>query len=184
MASALATIAELVSPGREVSVGMGTGGAVVNSLFVKTRPVGAVKEAIASGLVAGPRMLTCGWAMSQTGGHGKLDPWPYDLVEHLRPRSAFVDGPDECRKFVRRQLGVARLDPRLLLRRGADRERAIARLKWPGHRDQVRQAGRQLPQLAGPGRPAAVAPGMSRQTGPRLPAGPAPGPRSGRCSCA
>jgi alkanesulfonate monooxygenase SsuD/methylene tetrahydromethanopterin reductase-like flavin-dependent oxidoreductase (luciferase family) len=46
MASALATIAELVPAGREVSVGMGTGGAVVNSLFVKTRPVGAVKEAI------------------------------------------------------------------------------------------------------------------------------------------
>lgn len=47
MASALATISELVPADREVSVGMGTGGAVVNSLFQKSRPVGAVKEAIA-----------------------------------------------------------------------------------------------------------------------------------------
>ncbi|HEX6947128.1 MAG TPA: amidohydrolase family protein [Acidimicrobiia bacterium] len=65
----------------------------------------ALKEAIADGLVAGPRMQTCGWAMSQTGGHGNLHDWPYQLVEDLRPRSAFVDGPDDCRKFVRRQLG-------------------------------------------------------------------------------
>ena len=88
-------------------------GRVLRAGFTTVRHLGhgdpdqtqAVKEAIASGLVAGPRMLTCGWAMSQTGGHGKLDPWPLDLVEHLLPRSAFVDGPDECRKFVRRQLG-------------------------------------------------------------------------------
>ncbi len=88
-------------------------GRVLRAGFTTVRHLGhgdpdqtqAVKEAIASGLVAGPRMLTCGWAMSQTGGHGKLDPWPLDLVEHLLPRSAFVDGPDACRKFVRRQLG-------------------------------------------------------------------------------
>lgn len=65
----------------------------------------ALKEAIGDGLISGPRMHTCGWAMSQTGGHGNLHEWPYELVERLKPRSAFADGPDECRKFVRRQLG-------------------------------------------------------------------------------
>lgn len=65
----------------------------------------ALKEAIERGIVAGPRMLTSGWAISQTGGHGNLRAWPYHLVEELRPRSAFCDGPDECRKFVRRLLG-------------------------------------------------------------------------------
>lgn len=65
----------------------------------------ALKQAITRGLVAGPRMLTSGWAISQTGGHGNLRAWPYHLVEELRPRSAFCDGPDECRKFVRRLLG-------------------------------------------------------------------------------
>ncbi|HEX5405586.1 MAG TPA: LLM class flavin-dependent oxidoreductase [Pseudonocardiaceae bacterium] len=46
MASAVATIAELVPAGREVVVGMGTGGAVVQSLFLRDRPVSAVAEAI------------------------------------------------------------------------------------------------------------------------------------------
>jgi imidazolonepropionase-like amidohydrolase len=64
-----------------------------------------VRDAIAQGLVAGPRMLVSGWAMSQTGGHGKWSPWPYDLVEYVRPRSAFCDGVDACRKFVRRAVG-------------------------------------------------------------------------------
>lgn len=46
MASAIATIGELTHPGREVIVGMGTGGALVNSLFHKDKPVSAVREAI------------------------------------------------------------------------------------------------------------------------------------------
>ncbi|MGH3756772.1 LLM class flavin-dependent oxidoreductase [Actinophytocola sp.] len=46
MASAAATIAEFVPPDREVVVGMGTGGALVNSLFQKDRPVTVVREAI------------------------------------------------------------------------------------------------------------------------------------------
>ena len=46
MASAAATIDELVPPGREVILGMGTGGALVNSLFRKDRPITAVREAV------------------------------------------------------------------------------------------------------------------------------------------
>jgi 5,10-methylenetetrahydromethanopterin reductase len=46
MASAAATIAELVPPNREVVIGMGTGGALVNSIFQKDRPISAVREAI------------------------------------------------------------------------------------------------------------------------------------------
>lgn len=46
MASAAATIAELVPDGRDMTVGMGTGGALVNSLFRKDRPISAVREAI------------------------------------------------------------------------------------------------------------------------------------------
>jgi 5,10-methylenetetrahydromethanopterin reductase len=46
MASALATTAELLADGREIVVGMGTGGALVNSLFRKEHPVSAVREAI------------------------------------------------------------------------------------------------------------------------------------------
>lgn len=46
MASAVATVGELLAPGREIVVGMGTGGAVVQSLLRKDRPVAAVAEAI------------------------------------------------------------------------------------------------------------------------------------------
>lgn len=46
MASALATVSELMPPDRELVVGMGTGGALVNSLFTKNHPVSAVREAI------------------------------------------------------------------------------------------------------------------------------------------
>lgn len=65
----------------------------------------AIRDAVADGLIPGPRMLTSGWAISQTGGHGTVAGWPYDLVEHLRPRSTFADGPDECRQIVRRIIG-------------------------------------------------------------------------------
>ena len=65
----------------------------------------AVRDAATAELFPGPRVLTSGWAISQTGGHGNLPAWPYDLVDQLRPRSAFADGPDECRQVVRRIIG-------------------------------------------------------------------------------
>lgn len=46
MASAAATIGELMPDNREIVIGMGTGGALVNSLFSKDRPVAVVREAI------------------------------------------------------------------------------------------------------------------------------------------
>lgn len=46
MASAAATISELLPAGRELAIGMGTGGALVNSLFQKDKPVSAVREAL------------------------------------------------------------------------------------------------------------------------------------------
>jgi 5,10-methylenetetrahydromethanopterin reductase len=46
MASAAATIGELLPEGREMTMGFGTGGALVNTLFQKDRPVTAAREAI------------------------------------------------------------------------------------------------------------------------------------------
>jgi alkanesulfonate monooxygenase SsuD/methylene tetrahydromethanopterin reductase-like flavin-dependent oxidoreductase (luciferase family) len=46
MASAAATISELVPDDREMVLGFGTGGALVDSLFAKTRPVTVAREAI------------------------------------------------------------------------------------------------------------------------------------------
>lgn len=65
----------------------------------------ALREAVESGLINGPRILTSGWAISQTRGHGDARPMPYEWVEEHRPRAAFADGPLEVRKLVRRNFG-------------------------------------------------------------------------------
>jgi imidazolonepropionase-like amidohydrolase len=65
----------------------------------------ALRAARAEGLVVGPRVLTSGWALSQTRGHGDVPELPFDWVDQHRPRSAFCDGPDECRRLVRLNLG-------------------------------------------------------------------------------
>lgn len=65
----------------------------------------ALREAVIQGLLRGPRIFTSGWALSQTRGHGDLAGFPYDWVEHERPRSAFCDGEVECRRMVRRNFG-------------------------------------------------------------------------------
>ncbi|BCV25404.1 amidohydrolase family protein [Gelria sp. Kuro-4] len=51
----------------------------------------ALRDAIAGGMVPGPRMLASGRAVVMTGGHG----WP---------TAREADGPDEVRKAVREQL--------------------------------------------------------------------------------
>ncbi|ABL80379.1 MULTISPECIES: LLM class flavin-dependent oxidoreductase [unclassified Nocardioides] len=75
MASSAATLAEVVPDGREVIVGMGTGGAIVNSLFQKDRPISAVREAIvlmrdlwAGSRVELDRFPTLGQALSYKPG--------------------------------------------------------------------------------------------------------------------
>lgn len=65
----------------------------------------ALRRATAEGLIPGPRILSAGWAISQTGGHGDPHFLPHELTERYRPRSAFADGPDGCRRMVRQNFG-------------------------------------------------------------------------------
>jgi imidazolonepropionase-like amidohydrolase len=64
-----------------------------------------LKRAVAEGLLLGPRILSSGWAISQTAGHGDPHTLPQSVLEWHKPRSAFADGPLECRKLVRLNLG-------------------------------------------------------------------------------
>jgi imidazolonepropionase-like amidohydrolase len=64
-----------------------------------------LRRAVAEGLIQGPRILTCGWAISQTGGHGDPHFLPQEITRKYRPRSAFADGPVECRRLVRQNFG-------------------------------------------------------------------------------
>jgi len=65
----------------------------------------ALRKAVAEGRWPGPRLLTAGWAISQSGGHGDPHLLPHDLVVRFRPRSAFADGVEECRRLARLNFG-------------------------------------------------------------------------------
>ena len=67
--------------------------------------VSAIKTLIDKEGFPGPRLYHCGWALSQTAGHGHVREWSYDLVERLRPRSIFADGPYALRAVVRENVG-------------------------------------------------------------------------------
>ncbi|CUS24600.1 LAQU0S17e02718g1_1 [Lachancea quebecensis] len=74
-----------------------------------------IKAAIIEGSAIGPRLLTCGHAISQTGGHGDMR--PADLAGeafdscscHMNDLGVVADGVAECYKAAREEL-----------RRGAD----------------------------------------------------------------
>jgi imidazolonepropionase-like amidohydrolase len=65
------------------------------------------REAVASGLYPGPRMLVSGRVLSQTGGHGDKR-WRAELTDPvdgcLGMIGVIADGPHEVRKAVREQL--------------------------------------------------------------------------------
>jgi imidazolonepropionase-like amidohydrolase len=63
---------------------------------------------VASGKVAGPRIVQCGAIHCQTGGHGHYAPeweptdmWSGRVVPGLRTLATLSDGPDQLRKNVR-----------------------------------------------------------------------------------
>jgi imidazolonepropionase-like amidohydrolase len=65
----------------------------------------ALRDAIASGLVIGPRIVDAGTSISVTSGHmdGSLG-FRDDLRDHMHGAQNLCDGADECRKAVRLQV--------------------------------------------------------------------------------
>ena len=66
-----------------------------------------LREAVASGLYPGPRMLVSGRVLSQTGGHGdkrRRAEWTAPVECCLGMVGVIADGPDEVRRAVREQL--------------------------------------------------------------------------------
>ena len=64
----------------------------------------ALRDAIARGLVVGPRILTAGKAISGTGGH--MDPtngYRQNLMGVPGPADGVINGPDQARQAVREQ---------------------------------------------------------------------------------
>ena len=60
----------------------------------------ALRDAVAKGLVPGPRIFAAGSALAATGGHGDVDGVKPELLKLWTPET-ICDGPYECRKAVR-----------------------------------------------------------------------------------
>jgi imidazolonepropionase-like amidohydrolase len=70
---------------------------------------GGLAEAVAQGLVRGPRLFPSGQALSQTGGHGDLRPRTRSVAscaccEYGAGLARIADGVDECRRAARDEL--------------------------------------------------------------------------------
>ena len=76
------------------------------------------REAVAQGIIPGPRMFVCGFPLSQTGGHGdfRLPTEGYSPVEYVAGLATRVcDGVDQVRRIARD-----------LLRQGVDHLKVMA----------------------------------------------------------
>lgn len=76
--------------------------------FTSVREVGGLgvylARAIAEGYVEGPNVYAAGAILSTTGGHGDIHSIPEEWIHGGIDDLELCDGPDECRKAVRRQL--------------------------------------------------------------------------------
>ena len=79
--------------------------------FTTVRDVGseeymalALRNAIAAGVIPGPRMLVSNYAVGSTGGHADQDPYPPERIAPAGTIKGVCNGPEECREAVRYQL--------------------------------------------------------------------------------
>ncbi len=68
----------------------------------------ALRDAIKDGLVAGPKLVVAGRAITPTGGHGDIHGYRQEILDAM-PASGVCDGEDDCRRVVR-----------AMVKRGAD----------------------------------------------------------------
>ena len=63
-----------------------------------------LRNAIAAGMIPGPRMLVSNYAIGSTGGHADQDPVPPQRIAVAGPILGVCNGADECRAAVRYQM--------------------------------------------------------------------------------
>ncbi|MGH8875625.1 MAG: amidohydrolase family protein, partial [Acidimicrobiia bacterium] len=88
--------------------------AALEAGFTSVREVGGygvfLARAIEEGTIPGPTIYPSAGILSQTGGHGDIHGLPLDQVARIFEdhfgASGLCDGPDDCRRAVRRQLRV------------------------------------------------------------------------------
>jgi imidazolonepropionase-like amidohydrolase len=72
----------------------------VRDLGGKPEAIYALRDAIAQGLVPGPRIFAAGSAIAATGGHGDIDGVKAELLDLWTPET-ICDGPYDCRRATR-----------------------------------------------------------------------------------
>jgi imidazolonepropionase-like amidohydrolase len=72
----------------------------VRNLGADAELIGALQRATAKGLIAGPRIIYSGGAISATGGHGDSHGYRTEILE-LDENVGICDGADDCRRAVR-----------------------------------------------------------------------------------
>jgi len=104
-----------MEPQDEVLIGAGNAKATLDAGFTTVRDLGgnprgirALRDAIARGDVPGPTVVNAGAPISVTGGHGDrlnglAEPFYHAVAETA---DNTCDGPDDCRRAVRRQVGL------------------------------------------------------------------------------
>jgi imidazolonepropionase-like amidohydrolase len=66
-------------------------------------PIFALRDSINAGEVPGPRILTSGNILTPTGGHADVHSYRPEVMDVLE-NPAHCDGPEDCRRAVRRQI--------------------------------------------------------------------------------
>ncbi len=102
-------------PQDDVLIGAGNARMTMLAGFTTVRDLGgnprgirALREAIERGDVAGPNIVNAGAGISVTGGHGDpmnglAEPFAHAVADTVENT---CDGPDDCRRAVRRQIGL------------------------------------------------------------------------------
>lgn len=102
-------------PADDLLIGVGNarrtllaGFTTVRDLGDDARAIRALRDAVERGDVAGPAIVNAGMPISSTGGHGDptngiAEPWA-DAIGATVENTC--DGPDDCRRAVRRQVGL------------------------------------------------------------------------------
>ncbi len=82
---------------------LAAGFTTVRDLGGKPEAIYALRDAIAQGIVPGPRVFAAGSALAATGGHGDVDGYKAELLTLWTP-DTICDGPYDCRRAVRRAI--------------------------------------------------------------------------------
>jgi imidazolonepropionase-like amidohydrolase len=98
-------------PAEQVLYGAHYAKATLEAGITTVRDVGSsdymalgMRNAIAAGMIPGPRMLVSNYAVGSTGGHADQDPVPPQRIAVAGPILGVCNGPDECRAAVRYQV--------------------------------------------------------------------------------